>query len=74
MVKQRCYWLESLHAKTIGAAGKNCQARGWSSLTPALLGEGWGEGLSANCNHNVAAGFSPQAVHASFISVEETDR
>jgi hypothetical protein len=26
------------------------------------LGEGWGEGLSANCNHDVAAGFSPQSV------------
>jgi hypothetical protein len=28
----------------------------------SLLGEGWGEGLSANCNHNIAAGFSPQSV------------
>jgi len=26
------------------------------------LGEGWGEGLGANCNHNVAASFSPQFV------------
>jgi len=30
------------------------------------LGEGWGEGLSANCNYNVAAGFSPQSVQRFF--------
>src|SRR5438094_3209357 len=35
---------------------------------PLLLGEGWGEGLSANCNHNVAAGFSPQSVQGFFAA------
>ena len=42
-------------------------------MTPSPLGEGWGEGLSANCNLNVAAGFSPQSVQEfrSIIGVEE---
>src|SRR5438094_3885610 len=35
---------------------------------PLPLGEGWGEGLSANCNHNVAAGFSPQSVQGFFAA------
>src|SRR2546430_9212772 len=39
--------------------------RVWPPLT---LGEGWGEGLSANCNHNVAAGFSPQSVQGFFAA------
>ena len=35
----------------------------------SLLGEGWGEGLSENCNHNVAAGFSPQSVQGFFAAL-----
>jgi len=37
-----------------------------TSWTPSPLGEGWGEGLSANCTHHVAAGFSPQSVQELF--------
>jgi hypothetical protein len=37
------------------------------------LGEGWGEGLSANCNHNVAAGFSPQSVSEFFASINSVE-
>ena len=43
----------------------------WRSGTvwlPLPLGEGWGEGLSANCSHNVAAGFSPQSVQGFFAA------
>jgi hypothetical protein len=29
IIRERPYWLESLHSETIGAAGKNCQALGW---------------------------------------------
>src|SRR2546421_3831756 len=32
-----------------------------SVCLPLPLGEGWGEGLSPNCDHNGAAGFSPQS-------------
>jgi|GEM_PF-3137396 len=35
---------------------------------PLPLREGWGEGLSANCNHNFAAGFSPQSVQRFFAA------
>jgi hypothetical protein len=35
------------------------------------LGEIWGEGLSANCNHKIAAGFSPQSVQEFFVASKE---
>jgi hypothetical protein len=33
IIRERPYWLESLHAETIGAAGKNCQALGWNEVS-----------------------------------------
>jgi len=43
-------------------AGRNREFVWRDSWLPLPLGEGWGEGLSANRNHNVAAGFSPHLV------------
>jgi len=37
------------------------------------LGEGWGEGLSANCKHNVVAGFSPQSTKEFFASIDSVE-
>jgi hypothetical protein len=36
-------------------------------------GEGWGEGPSANYNHKIAAGFSPQSVQEFFRSINSVE-
>jgi len=38
---------------------------------PLPLGEGWGEGLSANLQPQLPAGFSPQSVQKFFAGIEE---
>jgi hypothetical protein len=42
---------------------------GGTVFDPLSLGEGWGEGLSTNCNHSVAADFSPQSVREFFAAL-----